>query len=113
MYEAKQAQLDHDIETANAELDRSKIVLQAARQEKKRKLQYEVIVQAPHYPSIVQQPKVPCSRWTSMLLQEKREKCVQYPKRSRTEAEIAAVHQEIEALQTETEQAAQEYEVSS
>ena len=42
MYEAKQAKLDHDIETANAELDKSRIILQAARQEKKRKLQYEV-----------------------------------------------------------------------
>lgn len=42
MYEAKQAQLDHDIQAANARLDRSKDVLQAARQEKKRKLQYEV-----------------------------------------------------------------------
>ena len=44
MYEARQAQLDQDIDTANAELDRSKIKLQAARQEKKRKLQYEVDV---------------------------------------------------------------------
>ena len=43
MYEAKQAQLDQDIQRANAELDRSKAVLQAARQDKKRKLQYEVI----------------------------------------------------------------------
>lgn len=43
MYEAKQAQLDHDIQAANAKLDRSKDILQAARQEKKRKLQYEVI----------------------------------------------------------------------
>ena len=42
MYEAKQAQLDQDIQRANAELDRSKAVLQAARQDKKRKLQYEV-----------------------------------------------------------------------
>ena len=44
-------------------------------------------------------------------LQEKREKCVQYPKRSKTEAEIAAVHQEIEILQNETEQAMHDYEV--
>lgn len=43
MYEAKQAQLDHDIETANIELDKSRVILQAARQEKKRKLQYEVV----------------------------------------------------------------------
>ena len=42
MYEAKQAQLDQDIDAANAELDRSKVKLQAARQDKKRKLQYEV-----------------------------------------------------------------------
>ena len=42
MYEAKQAQLDQEIQSANAELDRSKAVLQAARQDKKRKLQYEV-----------------------------------------------------------------------
>ncbi|KAL3140903.1 hypothetical protein ABBQ32_005436 [Trebouxia sp. C0010 RCD-2024] len=83
MYEARQAQLDHDIETANVELDKSRVILQAARQEKKQKLQYE----------------------------EKREKCVQFPKRSKTEAEIAAVHQEIETLQTETEQAVQEYAV--
>ena len=45
-------------------------------------------------------------------MQDKREKCVQQPKRSKTEAELAAVHQEIEALQTETEQAIQEYEAS-
>lgn len=44
MYEARQAQLDHDIETANVELDKSRVILQAARQEKKQKLQYEVVL---------------------------------------------------------------------
>lgn len=47
--------------------------------------------------------------WT---VQEKREKCILYPKRSKTEAEIAALHQEIETLQNETEQAMHDYEVS-
>lgn len=47
-----------------------------------------------------------------LRLQEKREKCVQHPKRSRTEAELEAVDKEIAALQAETEQAVQDYEVS-
>ncbi len=45
-------------------------------------------------------------------MQERRLKCKQYPKRSTTAAEIEAVHQEIEGLQAETDQAVQEYEVS-
>ena len=45
-------------------------------------------------------------------MQERRLKCKQYPKRSTTAAEIEAVHQEIEVLQAETDQAVQEYEVS-
>lgn len=53
MYEAKQAQLDHDIEMANVELEKSRIILQAARQEKKRKLQYEVtLVVAQRIPTV-------------------------------------------------------------
>lgn len=47
-----------------------------------------------------------------MDIQERSLKCVQYPKRSTTAAEIEAVHQEIESLQSETEQAVQQYEVS-
>ena len=38
---------------------------------------------------------------------------MQYPKRSKTAAEIDAVQQEIEALQAETEQAVQQYEVTT
>ena len=45
-------------------------------------------------------------------MQERRLKCKQCPKRSTTAAEIEAVHQEIEVLQAETDQAVQEYEVS-
>lgn len=40
-------------------------------------------------------------------------KCAGYPKRSVTAAEIAAVNQELQALQNETEQTLQEQEVSS
>ncbi|DBB18120.1 hypothetical protein WJX82_001170 [Trebouxia sp. C0006] len=83
LYETKQAQLEHEIEQASQLLESSKIKLQTAREEKKRKLQYE----------------------------ERRLKCKQYPKRSTTAAEIEAVHQEIEVLQAETGQAVQEYEV--
>jgi len=49
---------------------------------------------------------------TGLAIQERRLKCKQYPKRSTTAAEIEAVHQEIEVLQAETDQAVQEYEVS-
>ncbi len=45
-------------------------------------------------------------------VQERSLRCVQYPKQSTTAAEIEAVHQEIEKLQAETEQAVQQYEVS-
>ncbi|KAA6426781.1 MAG: hypothetical protein FRX49_03106 [Trebouxia sp. A1-2] len=83
LYETKQAQLEHEIEQASQQLESNKIKLQTAREEKKRKLQYE----------------------------ERRLKCKQYPKRSTTAAEIEAVHQEIEVLQAETDQAVQEYEV--
>lgn len=83
LYETKQAQLEHEIEQANVGLETNKAVLQTAREDKKRKLQYE----------------------------ERSLKCVQYPKRSTTAAEIEAVHQEIESLQSETEQAVQQYEV--
>ena len=45
-------------------------------------------------------------------MQERRLNCKQYPKRSTTAAEIEAMHQEIEVLQAETDQAVQDYEVS-
>lgn len=83
LYETKQAQLEQEIEQASQQLESNKIKLQTAREEKKRKLQYE----------------------------ERRLKCKQYPKRSTTASEIEAVHQEIEVLQAETDQAVQEYEV--
>lgn len=49
---------------------------------------------------------------TGLASQERRLRCKQYPKRSTTAAEIEAVHQEIEVLQAETDQAVQEYEAS-
>lgn len=61
MYEAKQAQLDHDIQAANDKLDRSKEILQAARQEKKRKLQYEVTLMSPKLHPDIQQRRA-CMR---------------------------------------------------
>ncbi len=42
LYETKQAQLEHEIEQASQQLESSKLKLQSAREEKKRKLQYEV-----------------------------------------------------------------------
>ena len=42
LYETKQAQLEHEIEQANVGLETNKTVLQTAREDKKRKLQYEV-----------------------------------------------------------------------
>ena len=42
LYETKQAQLEHEIEQASQLLESSKNKLQTAREEKKRKLQYEV-----------------------------------------------------------------------
>jgi len=42
LYETKQAQLEHEIEQASLQLESNKTKLQTAREEKKRKLQYEV-----------------------------------------------------------------------
>ncbi len=42
LYETKQAQLENEIEQASQQLESNKIKLQTAREEKKRKLQYEV-----------------------------------------------------------------------
>lgn len=45
------------------------------------------------------------------MVQERRLRCKQYPKRSTIAAEIETVHQEIDALQSETDQAMHQYEV--